>query len=185
MSEDAGWLEIIRNAGAGSVAFDLYRTVDGGMHWLRGPRVQSPRLSPAVPLRCDLCSGNLIVSSGRTAWSTGCWCGIGNGSGFLHVSRDAGRTWRAVAVSPPAHRRPITVATPPAPFDRRHGVLPTVIFGGLASRSNSSRRHFDAYLTHDGGAHWTPTTPVALGPDSTYPVLLSSFPAGWHGLFLN
>lgn len=50
VSEDAGWLEIIRGAGAGSVAFDLYRTVDGGMHWLRGPRVQSPRLSPAVPL---------------------------------------------------------------------------------------------------------------------------------------
>jgi photosystem II stability/assembly factor-like uncharacterized protein len=30
-----GWLEIVRNVGAGSVWFDLYRTVDEGTHWRR------------------------------------------------------------------------------------------------------------------------------------------------------
>jgi len=118
LSPEAGWLEIIRNVGAGSAWFDLYWTHDGAVHWRRVLQVGPPRPSPGAPLGCDLCDSGLTFSSQTTGWLTGCWCGIGNGSSFLYVSRNAGRTWRALGLSPPTHRGRITIATlPPVLFD--------------------------------------------------------------------
>ncbi len=185
VSREAGWLEIIRNVGAGAVWFDLYRTLDGGVHWRRVLQVGSPHPSAGAPLGCDLCDSGLTFSSQSTVWLTGCWCGIGHGTSFLYVSRDAGRTWREVGLSLPPHRGRITVATlPPVLFDRRQGILPAVVFGLLPGRSTGDTDFFDAYATRDDGRHWTPTTPVPMSRLGGYPAIPSSFPDARHGFFL-
>ncbi|MDQ2743530.1 MAG: hypothetical protein M3Z66_14730 [Chloroflexota bacterium] len=92
VSREVGWLEIIRLVGAGPVWFDLYRTPDGGIHWQRVLQIGSPHPPYGAPLGCDLCDSGLTFSSQTTVWLTGCWCGVGSGSTFLYVSRNAGRT---------------------------------------------------------------------------------------------
>ncbi len=185
VSREVGWLEIIRNVGAGSVWFDLYRTPDGGVHWQRVLQVGSPHPSSGAPLGCDLCDGGLTFTSQTTGWFTGCWCGVGSGSTFLYVSRNAGRTWQALALSPPPHRGRITIGTlPPILFDRRNGILPAVVFGLRRGRSGGETHVFDVYVTHDGGRHWTPTAPVPTISLEGYPDIPYSFPDARHGFFL-
>jgi photosystem II stability/assembly factor-like uncharacterized protein len=186
INRETGWLEVIRNVAAGSVWFDLYRTLDGGGHWRRVLQVGSPHSLPGAPLGCDLCDSSLTFSSRMTVWFTGCWCGVGTGSSFLYVSRNAGRTWRALAVSQPPHRGKITIATlPPILFDPRNGVLPTVVLGSNPGKSGGTSEFFDAYVTHDGGRHWTPTTPVPISRLEGYPAFPYSFPDARHGFFVS
>lgn len=188
VSRRAGWLEIIRNVGAGSAWLDLYRTLDGGVHWRRTLQVGSPHPSPEAPLGCDLCDSALAFSSQTTAWFTGCWCGIGNGSGrfssFLYVSRNAGRTWRPVSLPAPPRIPLGTIATlAPTLFDRHEGTLPTVVYQRIA-RPGRERAFFDVYVTRDDGRHWTPTTPVPIHYPQAGPQILHSFPDARHGFFL-
>jgi len=185
VSRDAGWLEIIRNVGAGSVWFDRYRTTDGGVHWQRVLQVGSPHPSAGAPLGCDLCDSGLTFTSQSSGWFTGCWCGIGTGSSFLYVSRNAGRAWRALPLSLPPHRGRITIGTlPPILFDLRNGILPAVVFGLHPGRSGGNTAFFDAYLTHDGGRHWVPVAPVPTILLAGYPGIPYSFPDARHGFFL-
>jgi len=185
VSRDIGWLEIIRNVGAGSVWFDLYRSPDGGVHCQRVLQVGSPHPSSGTPLGCDLCDGGITFTGQTTGWFTGCWCGIGTGSSFLYVSRNAGRTWRAMALSLPPHRGRITTGTlPPTMFDQRNGILPAVVFGLRSGRSRGGTAFFDASVTHDGGRHWMPAARVPTIPLAGYPGLPYSFPDSRHGFVL-
>ncbi|HZU12131.1 MAG TPA: hypothetical protein VFB58_04765 [Chloroflexota bacterium] len=183
VSPDVGWLEIVRNVGAGSVWFDLYWTHDGGIHWQRVLHVGSPHSSPGL-LGCDLCSAGLTFSSHMSGWFTGCWCGIGTGSSFLYVSRNAGRTWRPLSLPAPSHIRLGTIGTlPPTLFDRDNGILPAVVYQRITTPGRE-RAFFDAYVTHDGGRHWTPTTPVPISYPRAGPEILHSFPNTRFGFFV-
>jgi len=177
-----GWLEIVRSVGAGSLWFDLYCTHDGGAHWRRVLRLGSPHSSPGAPLGCDICDADLTFNRPTTGWLTGCWCGVGNGGSFLYVSRNAGRTWRALPLAPPPHDGRSTIATlPPVLFDRRHGILPTVVFDLPSGRGKGL---FDAYVTHDGGRRWTSTTPVPVSGLEGGPTIPYSFPDARYGFFV-
>lgn len=159
VDQEHGWLLVILGAAAGSEPFVIYQTFDGGNHWSvaaedTGPAAIPPTVTPGSPPF----GGDKIGLSFRDQ-QTGWLAGITGSGLWLYRTHDGGRTWRPQPLAPPlgVDFRPQQVRTdPPHFFDPQNGVLPV------------EYARADAYVTHDGGARWTATTPL---PTAVNPLL--------------
>lgn len=141
-------------------AVALFHTVDGGKVWQRvyddGKVVSLQAPSPTPPGKLPLYANNdatmaLFKDNGldfRDAVNG--W--IPDGS-LLYATHDAGQTWQEVpAFQPPPSLPPFQTRWPFAPtfFTPVDGILPI----------DYNPAGIVIYVTHDGGANWTATSPV-------------------------
>jgi photosystem II stability/assembly factor-like uncharacterized protein len=146
-----GWLFAALGAGAGSQAAQIFRTTDGGKHWISVSTTTPPHSSPGSLPFGGIKSG-IGFRNALAGFATGIVYGP-PGFSYLYATDDGGHTWRHQGLTlPPAYRGDNPALTPPIFFTARHGLLPAILFkAGLAQL---------IYVTHDGGATWTGTTPL-------------------------
>jgi photosystem II stability/assembly factor-like uncharacterized protein len=174
-----GWF--MTGAGAlGSMDVDIDRTSDGGRAWARVATDDSRDERSGLPFGGD--KSDITFLNSTTGWVTGYIAGCDRGT-YLFVSHDAGRTWGRQELPVPVeitHKDEWTMA--PTFFSARDGVLPVSIsYASTAEHCESGRATtiIVFYTTHDDGATWTYTTPVALTPGNRRPP--SSFADRDHG----
>jgi photosystem II stability/assembly factor-like uncharacterized protein len=144
-----GWLFADLGAGAGSQAVQIFRTTDGGVRWISVSTTTPPHASPGSLPFGGIKSG-IGFRNALAGFATGVVYGP-PGFSYLYATDDGGRTWRHQGLAlPPAYRGNNPALTPPIFFTVRDGVLP-VTLAGLVQL---------IYVTHDGGATWTGTTPL-------------------------
>jgi photosystem II stability/assembly factor-like uncharacterized protein len=146
-----GWLFADLGAGAGSQAVQIFRTADGGMHWIGASTTTPPHSSPGSLPFGGIKSG-IGFRNALAGFATGIVYGP-PGFSYLYVTDDGGHIWRHQGLAlPPAYQGDNPALTPPIFFSARDGLLPATLFkAGLAQL---------IYVTHDGGATWTGTTPL-------------------------
>jgi photosystem II stability/assembly factor-like uncharacterized protein len=145
-----GWTLEDLGGGAGTFYFRLLRSTDGGAHWSQiAGGIQPPPTAGAYPTNVQ----GITFDSATSGWTSVVVFAGPQQSGLYH-STDAGRTWRKANL-------PMTgvfsdgffgVQTPIF-FDSRHAV--TFI---------SNQTAIGIYVTGDGGATWTPSTPLVVKP---------------------
>jgi photosystem II stability/assembly factor-like uncharacterized protein len=144
-----GWLFADLGAGAGSQAVQIFRTTDGGVRWISVSTTTSPHASPgSLPL------GGIKSGIGFRNVLAGFATGIVYGPpgfSYLYATDDGGQTWRHQGLALPLpYRGENPALTPPIFFTARDGLLPATLAGLVQL----------IYVTHDGGATWTGTTPL-------------------------
>jgi photosystem II stability/assembly factor-like uncharacterized protein len=144
-----GWLFTGLGVATGSMSHNLYRTSDGGRTWRLVEYNHIDTSSKGSLNSCDGLDG-VSFRTPTDGWSAG-WCGAGPQILMFYRSSDRGRTWRARSLPWPHgyHVNSWIVALPA--FIGTYGVLPV---------SLASPAAFVLYVTHDGGEHWLPTTPI-------------------------
>jgi photosystem II stability/assembly factor-like uncharacterized protein len=142
-----GWLRAAGEPAAGSQAAEVFRSTDGGAHWVS---VSYTGVHRATPGSLSLGGDKNGISFRDT--STGFATGYSAAQGFtwFYVTHDGGRTWEGQALPlPPAYRATTYDIAPPQFFTPWDGVL-VVGIGSIVSPL--------IYVTHDGGRTWTTTT---------------------------
>jgi photosystem II stability/assembly factor-like uncharacterized protein len=144
-----GWLFAGLGVAAGSNAVQIFRTTDGGKHWISVSTTTPPHSSPGSLPFGGIKSG-IGFRNALAGFATGIVYGP-PGFAYLYATDDGGHTWRHQGLAlPPAYRGDNPALTPPIFFTARDGLLP-VTLAGLVQL---------IYVTHDGGATWTGTTPL-------------------------
>jgi photosystem II stability/assembly factor-like uncharacterized protein len=151
-SPEIGWLMTSSDAAMGSTEKSLYATQDGGASWKPITRTEFTNEGPrsksgALPLEgtvqgmifTDIHNGWLALDSHAEV-------------PLLYRTKDGGKTWFKSDLAIPKERSgvPMNVTGAPVffPQERQNGWLQVRSFAdGKAS--------FDAYVTSDGGEHWT------------------------------
>jgi photosystem II stability/assembly factor-like uncharacterized protein len=142
-----GWLLTVGAVGTGHEEDDIFRSTDGGAHWVN---VSYTGANRATPGSLSLGGDKNGISFRDT--STGFASGSTFAQGFLwfYVTHDGGRTWEQQALPlPPAYRATTFDIAPPQFFTPWDGIL-VVGIGSILSPL--------VYVTHDGGRTWTSTT---------------------------
>lgn len=159
-----GSLLALGEALMGSVEAFVYRSTDGGENWIEVAREDFHGGDSGLPLSGS--KSGITFLNATTGWITG-GHGIVPNWLYLYVTRDAGRTWRQQKLPP----LPLMTARwyswtySPKFFTSRNGILPVFL-----SPEESGEPVIVFYVTHDGGATWTPTEPVSVAKWSS---------AGW------
>jgi len=138
VGRDVSWVLFADGVAAGSQAYAVFRTVDGGVHW--APVVQAP-IGPKLGTHVGAgpSAGLIAVVDSRNAWVTGncggCEAGGTTGTTSIEATHDGGLTW-----DPPVTLPPTGAFLQDLQFtDPRRGWLAT--FSGL-------------FATTDGGRTW-------------------------------
>lgn len=152
-----GWLLHMNPGAAGGEAAVLWATADGGAHWAEAAITAGK--SGGLPAQGD--KRGITLRDASAGWLA-CFAPA-PGRACLYRSQDGGRTWRPELVRAPARYGMAEVATaPPIFFTGETGVLPLAFNGGKPPAGAVA-----FYVTRDGGATWSATTPVSsLGPTS-------------------
>ena len=140
-------------AGAGSEAVAIDTTVDGGASWtqvfVNDPTVSGSNAS--LPLG-GMKNGLSFLDAGHA------WVGGSepiNDFIYFFASADGGHTWNQLSMPlPEAYTGAMTSADAPRFFGTSDGALPVFLYG------DSQAMVF--FLSHDGGATWKGTRPVAM-----------------------
>lgn len=165
----AGW----GTEGGAAEAVMVFRTTDGGKTWRN--------VSSALPASTDTPPPGQLPFGGRksgiqflnasTGWITGT---VGaNDLAWLYVSHDGGATWYQHSLLPPPGVPPaqLTLSSPTL-FSPTDGILPVIFSDVLTGRGLAT----DIYVTHDGGATWTSTTPL---PPASVAIDFADEQHGW------
>lgn len=152
-----GWVCANGGAAAGSSAFDLFRTTDGGATWARAQDTQQivNGAPGALPFGGDKnCPGFINATTG---WVTG-YEPVDNFR-YFYVTHDGGFHWQVQSLPPVpgASAQYSTLAPIFFSNDTRDGVLPTQLY------TSPSAQSVVAYVTRDGGASWQSTNPIPAG----------------------
>lgn len=155
-----GFILVGRGAAAGSQAVDLYATQDGGVTW-SAAYVMQPAAGPSAnTLPFGGQKSGLAFSDSLHGWVGGNIPMEGNI--YLYATQDGGHTWAQQPVPLPAgHTNDMTEVFPPRFFSVTQAVMPVRLLG------NSSA--YDFYVSQDGGANWSATTPVQEGGQFSMP----------------
>jgi photosystem II stability/assembly factor-like uncharacterized protein len=150
-----GWMLSKQADHASAEAVAILRTTDGGKTWV----VVSSALAASTdtPLPGQLPFGGDKAGLGlldtMTGWITGNF--PLNGYVFFYVTHDGGATWNRQTFPFSPDQASTQVATrPPRFFSATDGILPVSFVTQAASS-------LAFYVTHDGGANWQSTTPLA------------------------
>jgi photosystem II stability/assembly factor-like uncharacterized protein len=148
-----GWLFMNLGFAAGSQGIAVYGTVDGGITWSKLSEADTSGLQGHLPLRCS--KGLPVFLNSSTGWMPGT-CGAGGGP-FFFVTRDGGRTWNDVGITPPAgYDRSCMCGissfrlSDPRFCATRSGFFVLDIYGA------DGAQHDFVYTTTDGGSSWWP-----------------------------
>ncbi len=165
-----GWIMAGLGAGAGSEGIAIFNSADGGNTWTRvftdDPTVTG--FTNDIPLVGD--KSGLTFRDASHGWVAG--SEPVNDLIYLYASADGGHTWTAQSVSLPSVSTGGQENTEaPVLFGASDGVLPVGAFAGTNSTI--------MFLSHDGGASWTASTPVSFG--SRYSVVSASLFFVWDG----
>jgi photosystem II stability/assembly factor-like uncharacterized protein len=162
-----GWLLVGYGSAASNEGVALYRTSDGGQHWVRIE--QTLGLGHDAPGSLPFGCGKAGISfvSLTTGWVSG---NCAAGGAFLAVTHDGGFTWQSQTLPGTegvVYQGPAT--TLPTFFSARDGYL--VFFEGSSAST--------LYTTTDGGRTWQPRPlPRAIG-GVTPTVFFQSMDNGW------
>ncbi len=157
-----GWFLADTSGGVAPTAQpdEVFRTTDGGASWVKTSDV-APAGASHNPLPTDGVKSGLSFLDASTGWATG---GSANNttSIWLYVTHDGGYNWQpqTLVLPPGVTSAQAFVAEPPTFFSAQDGVLPVVYAVGSAN-------DLAMYVTHDGGASWQSTTPVAFSGSGT------------------
>jgi photosystem II stability/assembly factor-like uncharacterized protein len=154
-----GWILTTGGAAAGSAAYSVYRTKNGGATW---SRIAYNALLPNQPSRgrlpsCD-CLGGISFRDHQAGWVTGSPLAVDTELIFERTA-DGGVSWSPQALPLPHGFQQFDVSTAPPAFFGAAGILPV----GFV-RPNA----FVLYASGDGGATWHETTPVREPPGSSF-----------------
>jgi photosystem II stability/assembly factor-like uncharacterized protein len=149
-----GWDLVGLNAGMSHEAVAVFRTSDGGSTWTQ-VFVDDPTVSGSsdtLPLVGD--KNGITALDANHAWVTGAQ--PSNDFIYDYITTDGGTTWvHQNVVVPTGYTGAMTSAFPPTFFGATEAVLPVQLFAD----TNGT----DFYLSHDGGATWATSTPLAQG----------------------
>ena len=144
-----GWLLLVRGAAAGSEAVDVYRTVDGGMHWALSSQT-APNANVAGELPLYGSKNGIRFLTDRTGWVNG--FSAQPGVAWLYVTHDGGNAWAAQTLNlPPAFKASALHVAPPAALKGGNVIIPV--------RALTSRPLVAFYSSADGGATWNESGP--------------------------
>ncbi len=150
----AGW----EATGGPAEAVSVFRTSDGGKTWMN--------VSDALPASTDTPPPGHLPFGGQksgihflnasTGWVTGTV--VANDLAWLYVSHDGGSTWYQQSLSLPPGVPPAQLSLiSPTFFSATDGILPVIFSDSVTGKGIAT----DVYVTHDGGAMWKSTTPLA------------------------
>ncbi len=144
-----GWLMDFINPRDGWLVSgeDVFRSTDGGKTWTRVGSAKFPRYPYSI-----------TFLNATTGWIVSNTVGGNSLQTYLFVTRDGGHTWQQKKLPLPLkliNDAPNLVAKSPTLLSAQDGVLP-VVYG----TAKDAGVFF--WLTHNGGATWTPTTLVSL-----------------------
>lgn len=148
-----GWLSFEQGGSMGRDQAAIYQTVDGGRTWqkisvtenIKGGTIPSLGIKTGVTFTND-----------NNGWLTGYTYAHGNL--YLYRTTDDGHLWSKQPIPlPPRLHQAQLASYPPVFFNQMDGVLPVEVFGGPLI----------VYRTSDGGARWTPTSPVTAKEQGT------------------
>jgi photosystem II stability/assembly factor-like uncharacterized protein len=138
-----GWvLSSPAGGAAGSEPVTLFRTTDGGQTWSLVAR--APGALPSQGIK----SGMGWISA-TTGWITGSIARPN--TVYLYRTQDGGLTWQQQSLP---SSFPIPATLPPVFFSATEGLLPVTL-------STPQGASFAVYATHDAGATWSSSTPLA------------------------
>jgi photosystem II stability/assembly factor-like uncharacterized protein len=144
LSETIGWCTVTVGYFA-EQSIEVYRTTDGGRHWL--PALRTPTYTGSFPHQP--CGSTVTFTSPRVAWS-GFACQFT--ASPLYESTDAGRTWERRPAGPlPAGWQPAG-----GPGEWLSGPVLSGAVGAFAAEDFSNVL---VYHTTDGGATWEAVVP--------------------------
>lgn len=150
-----GWMLSKQVDLASAEVVAILRTTDGGKTWTV--------VSSALPASTDTPPPGQLPFGGDktgigfldalTGWVTGSF--PLNGYVFLYITHDGGATWNRQTFLFSPDKASTQISTrPPTFFTATEGILPVSFVTETASS-------LDFYVTHDGGATWQSTTPLA------------------------
>lgn len=138
-----GWVYLRVGAAEGTEFAHIYRTTDGGAHWT------------LVQKRTGSDTSGMTFRD-RTTGYIGVYCPA-SGCDVLEVTHDGGRTWTQQQLpippdyaEPSRDEEPAFATFPPVFFTSSDGIIAAQPTDGIVV----------FYVSHDGGRHWTPTTPI-------------------------
>lgn len=146
-----GWALTSEGAAMGQASYDLYRTGDGGRHWRLVAYTHllgNNRSHGGLP-ECD-CLNGITFTGPSSGWATGAPFADERAI-ILYRTANGGTSWQARPLSPPRGYRRLNISIAPPAFVGNTGLLPAHMFSPSA---------FVLYISHDGGASWSPTTPI-------------------------
>lgn len=139
---DHGWFSEV-SGGTGTVSILLFRTEDGGEHWVRLRATVADAARAAGGSRtCGLLT--MSFSAPRTGWITG---SCESGPPPLYVSRDGGATWKPAPLPGPPGNTSGNTSFPPVFTSAQNGFLVTESEG-------SDPVSAGIFTSVDGGATW-------------------------------
>jgi photosystem II stability/assembly factor-like uncharacterized protein len=158
LDERNGWRMMAAGVPGGEEV-DIHRTEDGGATWVRIAGAASGDESSGIPF-AGTKTGVTFLST-TTGWLTGHRPGCGQT--YLFVTRDGGHRWGPQRMPPPPTAKRWNGSTfPPVFFSIHDGVLPVsvsyAVKDGYCEERNTAMVF---YITRDGGATWSATTPIA------------------------
>ncbi len=143
ISTTEGWVTIGMAEGMQHSSLTIYHTTDGGATWTQ--LASSFSQSSSLPMTAD--KTGISFANSQNGWVTAEYPGS---PAWLYVTHNGGSTWQSQSLPLPNSQQASTIVTTPPVFFGQNGIMPVEIV------YNSS--NIDLYVTHDGGAHWTPTT---------------------------
>lgn len=150
-----GWMLSKQADLASAEAIAILGTTDGGKTWtvVSSALAASTDTPPPGHLPFGGDKAGLGFANATTGWIAGSFSL--QGYVFFYVTHDGAATWnRQTLAFPPSKASTQIVTGPPGFFSANDGILPV-------SFVTENAASLDLYVTHDGGASWTSTTPVA------------------------
>ncbi len=150
LNAQVGWIMFGKGAAAGSEAVDVLHTSDGGVTWkvISVSNYNTANNPKGLPFGGDK-SGLSFVNE-TTGWATGFTAA--DNFAWLYITHDGGVTWQHQSIPLPASASQVSTI-PPVFFNATSGLLPVII-------PSLEGQTIKIYVTHDGGASWSATTPV-------------------------
>ncbi len=151
ITTQVGWMLVGKGAAAGSEAVDVLHTSDGGATWkvISVSSYNTLNNPTALPFGGDK-SGISFVNA-TTGWVTG-YSPVSQFA-WLYITHDGGVIWQHQSIPLPADAFGVSIL-PPVFFNATDGILPVDLSGTQSDV-------FNIYVTHNGGASWSSTTPVS------------------------